>query len=188
MWAVTGSVSCVCSQEVYKGVGVRSKDLERVLETGRRLTELLTSKWSPTSHQDVLREPTEKSTLYLVPRVPESKASMLSLMAPKDPSNALIPATGPSVPLHCRCFLPGLLPLAAGDQAQLVRQQLDHFQERVRLTESQVACAQQKLLYAQRTASFEASPPAGSEAQLGLEGSASAHPGLKDQKQVFVPP
>ncbi|KAK7799249.1 hypothetical protein U0070_023702 [Myodes glareolus] len=103
------------SQEVYKGVGVRAKDLERVLETGRRLTELLTS-----------------------------------------------------------------------DQAQLVRQQLDHFQERVRLTESQVACAQQKLLYAQRTASFEASPPADSEAQLGLEGSASAHPGLKDQKQLSV--
>lgn len=185
MWAVTGSVSCVCSQEVYNGVGVCAKDLERVLETGRRLTELLTSKWSPPSHQHVLREPTEKSTLS---PVPESKASMSSLMVPKDPSNALIPATGPSVPLQCRCFLPGLLPLAAGDQAQLVRQQLDHFQERVRLTESQVACAQQKLLYAQRTASSRASPPAGSEAQLELEGSASAHPGLKDQKQVLVPP
>ncbi|CAO2601958.1 Dst [Lemmus lemmus] len=102
-------------QEVYKGVGVRAKDLERVLETGRRLTELLTS-----------------------------------------------------------------------DQAQLVRQQLDQFQKRVRLTESQVACAQQKLLYAQRTASSKTSPPAGWEAQLGLEGSASAHAGLKDQKQLSV--
>ncbi|XP_038199596.1 uncharacterized protein LOC119823586 [Arvicola amphibius] len=103
------------SQEMYKGAGVHAKDLERVLETGRRLTELLTS-----------------------------------------------------------------------DQAQLVRQQLDHFQERVRLTESQVACAQQKLLCAQRTASFKASLPAGSEAQLELEGSTSAHPGLKDQKQLSV--
>lgn len=73
MWAVTGSVSCVCSQEVYKGVGVCAKDLERVLETGRRLTELLTGKWSPPSHQHVLREPTETSTLN---PVPESKASM----------------------------------------------------------------------------------------------------------------
>lgn len=85
-------------------------------------------------------------------------------------------------------FLPGLLPLAAGDQAQLVRQQLNQFQERVTLTESQVACAQQKLLFAQRIESSKPSPPAGPEAQLELEGSASTHPGLKDLKQVFVPP
>lgn len=114
--------------------------------------------------------------------------SLSSLMAPNDPSNALIPVTGPPVPLQCQCFLSGLLPLAADDQAQLVWLQLDHFQERVRLTELQVARAQQKLLSAQRTVSSKSSPPAGLEAQLELEGSAPAHPGLKDQKQVFVPP
>ncbi|XP_028726726.1 uncharacterized protein LOC114694157 isoform X1 [Peromyscus leucopus] len=102
-------------QEVCEGLVVCTEDLERVLETGQRLAELLTS-----------------------------------------------------------------------DQAQLVRQQLDQFQERVRLTESQVACAQQKLLYAQRTVSSKSSPPAVLEAQLELEGSASAHPGLKDQKQLSV--
>lgn len=89
--------------------------------------------------------------------------------------------------LQCQHFLPGLLPLAAGDQAQLLRQQLNQFQERVTLTESQVACAQKKL-FAQRTESSKPSPPAGPEAQLELEGSASTHPGLKDLKQVFVPP
>ncbi|XP_055482622.1 uncharacterized protein LOC129690796 [Psammomys obesus] len=102
-------------QEVCEGVAARAKGLERVLETGRRLAELLTS-----------------------------------------------------------------------DQAQLVRRQLDGFQERVRLTEEQVACAQQKLLYAQRTASSKPSPAAGLEAQLGPEGSVSAHPGLKDPKQLSV--
>ncbi|MEJ1271611.1 cDNA sequence BC024139 [Cricetulus griseus] len=121
-------------QEVCEGVVARAKDLERVLETGWRLAELLT------------------------------------------------------IPLQCQCFLSGLLPLAADDQAQLVWLQLDHFQERVRLTELQVARAQQKLLSAQRTVSSKSSPPAGLEAQLELEGSAPAHPGLKDQKQVFVPP
>lgn len=90
--------------------------------------------------------------------------------------------------LQCQHFLPGLLPLAAGDQAQLVRQQLNQFQERVKLTESQVACAQQKLLFAQRTESSKSSPPASLEAQLELEGSASVHPGLKDLKQVLVSP
>ncbi|XP_036064758.1 uncharacterized protein LOC118597355 [Onychomys torridus] len=102
-------------QEVCEGVVVCTEDLERVLETGQRLAELLTS-----------------------------------------------------------------------DQAQLVQRQLDQFQERVRLTESQVACAQQKLLYAQRTVSSKSSPPAVLEAQLELEGSALAHPGLKDQKQLSV--
>lgn len=90
--------------------------------------------------------------------------------------------------LQCQRFLPGLLPLAAGDQAQLVRQQLKQFQERVKLTESQVACAQQKLLFTQRTESSKPSPPAGLEARHELEGSASIHPGLKDLKQVFVTP
>uniref|UniRef100_A0A8C2M493 cDNA sequence BC024139 n=1 Tax=Cricetulus griseus TaxID=10029 RepID=A0A8C2M493_CRIGR len=102
-------------QEVCEGVVARAKDLERVLETGWRLAELLTN-----------------------------------------------------------------------DQAQLVWLQLDHFQERVRLTELQVAHAQQKLLSAQRTVSSKSSPPAGLEAQLELEGSAPAHPGLKDQKQLSV--
>ncbi|XP_052604049.1 uncharacterized protein LOC128116643 isoform X4 [Peromyscus californicus insignis] len=100
-------------QEVCEGLVVCTEDLERVLETGQRLAELLTS-----------------------------------------------------------------------DQAQLVQQRLDQFQERVRLTESQVT--QQKLLYAQRTVSSKSSPPAVLEAQLELEGSASAHPGLKDQKQLSV--
>lgn len=46
LWDVTGSVSCVCSQEVCKGVVARARDLERVLQTGQRLAELLTSKWT----------------------------------------------------------------------------------------------------------------------------------------------
>ncbi|GAB1299484.1 hypothetical protein APTSU1_001472000 [Apodemus speciosus] len=100
-------------QEVCEGVVARARDLERVLQTGQRLAELLTS-----------------------------------------------------------------------DQAQLVRQQLNQFQERVTLTESQVACAQQKLLFAQRIESSKPSPPAGPETQLELEGSASTHPGLKDLKQL----
>ncbi|XP_028634760.1 uncharacterized protein LOC114630652 [Grammomys surdaster] len=100
-------------QEVCEGVVACARELERVLQTGQRLAELLTS-----------------------------------------------------------------------DQAQLVRQQLNQFQERVKLTESQVACAQQKLLFAQRTESFKSSPPAGLEAQLELEESASVHPGLKDLKQL----
>lgn len=89
---------------------------------------------------------------------------------------------------QCQHFLPGLLPLAAGDQAQLVRQQLNQFQDRVKLTESQVACAQQKLLFAQRPESSKSSPPAGLEAQLEPEGSASVHPEPKALKQVFVSP
>lgn len=90
--------------------------------------------------------------------------------------------------LPCQHFLPGLLPLAAGDQARLVRQQLNQFQERVKLTESQAACARQKLLFAQRTESSKPLPPAGLEAQLELEESASTPPELKDLKQVVVPP
>lgn len=45
-WDVTGSASCVCSQEVCEGVVARARDLERVLQTGQRLAELLTSKWT----------------------------------------------------------------------------------------------------------------------------------------------
>ncbi|XP_051015741.1 uncharacterized protein LOC127201310 [Acomys russatus] len=107
--------SSQCLQEVCDGVVARAKDLERVLETGRRLAELLSS-----------------------------------------------------------------------DQAQLVRQQLDGLQERVRQTESRIACAQQKLLRAQRTASSKPSPAAALEAQPELEGSASAQPELQDPKQLSV--
>lgn len=113
--------------------------------------------------------------------------SLSWLMVPKAPSNVLIPATS-SPSMLMSAFPSGLLPLAAGDQAQLVRQQLNQFQERVKLTESQAAWAQQELLFAQRTESSKPSPPAGLETQLELEGSASTHPGLKDLKQVFVPP
>ncbi|XP_031213779.1 uncharacterized protein LOC116081313 isoform X3 [Mastomys coucha] len=109
--------SLPCLQEVCKGVVARARDLERVLQTGQRLAELLTS-----------------------------------------------------------------------DQAQLVRQQLNQFQERVKLTESQAAWAQQELLFAQRTESSKPSPLAGLETQLELEGSASTHPGLKDLKQLSVHP
>lgn len=45
LWDVTGSVSCVCSQEVCEGAVARARELERVLQTGQRLAELLTSKW-----------------------------------------------------------------------------------------------------------------------------------------------
>lgn len=45
-WDVTGSVSCVCSQEVCEGVVACVRELERVLQTGQRLAELLTSKWT----------------------------------------------------------------------------------------------------------------------------------------------
>ncbi|XP_029386935.1 uncharacterized protein LOC110335144 [Mus pahari] len=102
-------------QEVCEGVVARARDLERVLQTGQRLAELLTS-----------------------------------------------------------------------DQARLVRQQLNQFQERVKLTESQAACAWQKLLFAQRTESSKPLPPAGPEAQLELEGSASTPPELEDLKQLTV--
>lgn len=50
LWDVTGSVSCVCSQEVCKGVVARARDLERVMQTGQRLAELLTSKWTQPRH------------------------------------------------------------------------------------------------------------------------------------------
>uniref|UniRef100_A0A8C6RHA3 cDNA sequence BC024139 n=2 Tax=Nannospalax galili TaxID=1026970 RepID=A0A8C6RHA3_NANGA len=79
-----------------------------------------------------------------------------------------------------------LAELLTEDQAQLVQQQLGQFQERVRLTESQVACAQQKLLYAPRTGPPKPSTPAGLEAQLDQEESVSAHLGLKDQKQLSI--
>ncbi|KAL1767377.1 Growth-arrest-specific 2 domain containing [Sigmodon hispidus] len=102
-------------QEMCEGIMARAKGLERVLETGQRLAELLTK-----------------------------------------------------------------------DQAHLVRQQLCQFQERVRLTESQVACAQQKLLCAQRTVRSKTSPSAGLGAQLELKRAASAHPEFKDQKQLSV--
>lgn len=45
-WDVTGSVSCVCSQEVCEGIVARARELERVLQTGQRLAELLTGKWT----------------------------------------------------------------------------------------------------------------------------------------------
>ncbi|EDL29532.1 cDNA sequence BC024139, isoform CRA_e, partial [Mus musculus] len=102
-------------QEVCEGVVASTRDLERVLQTGQRLAELLSS-----------------------------------------------------------------------DQARLVRQQLNQFQERVKLTESQATCARQKLLFAQRTESSKPLPPAGLEAQLELEGSASTPPQLKDLKQLSV--
>lgn len=41
---VASSVACACSQEVCEGLVVCTEDLERVLETGQRLAELLTSK------------------------------------------------------------------------------------------------------------------------------------------------
>lgn len=109
----------------------------------------------------------------------------LSSLIPKDPSNYFHACYWFPRSLSTPEFPPWPLP-AAGDQAQLVRQQLDGLQERVRQTESRIACAQQKLLYAQRTASSKPSPPAGLEAHPELEGSASAQPELKDPKQVFV--
>jgi hypothetical protein len=96
----------------------------------------------------------------------------------------------PPVPLQCHVFALGLFPGArtAEDQAQLVIQQLEQLQERVRLTISGVARAQWKLLHAVGTESAEPSPPASLETHLDLEGPPSKHPGLKDQMQVFVVP
>nr|XP_020026001.1 uncharacterized protein LOC109690835 [Castor canadensis] len=79
-----------------------------------------------------------------------------------------------------------LAELLTEDQAQLVIQQLEQLQERVRLTISGVARAQWKLLHAVGTESAEPSPPASLETHLDLEGPPSKHPGLKDQMQLSI--
>uniref|UniRef100_A0A8C0XIV1 GAR domain-containing protein n=1 Tax=Castor canadensis TaxID=51338 RepID=A0A8C0XIV1_CASCN len=115
LWQDQPGLSRVYLQHVCEAAAAHAKDLDRALETGQRLAELLTE-----------------------------------------------------------------------DQAQLVIQQLEQLQERVRLTISGVARAQWKLLHAVGTESAEPSPPASLETHLDLEGPPSKHPGLKDQMQLSI--